>query len=308
MAADDIQSAIERACSRPYPLIAFDWDGTAVPHRKDPAQDVVSRVEKLAELGVINAIITGTNINNLSGIFFDLVRPDLRHTLLACMNRCSEVFSFDEAGNRIVLYARKSQPWEDEAMDAIAITVRDELKAKYGLESEIIFNRLNRRKIDIIPLPPWSEPPTERIGELLKDVNERLDACGIVGGIKAIMDRVDELAEQHGIDIRLTTDVKHVELGLTDKSDSVAYLVDQVARPRGIPNEDIVFLGDEFGPIDGFAGSDYKTTGVEGAAYLSVGKEPNGVPDGVLHLGGGVPRFLEFLDRQIQLHGGDPRR
>lgn len=296
--------AIEQAFSRPYSMITFDWDGTAVPNRKLPAGDVARRVEKLTELGVISAVITGTNYNNLRELFFELVRPEYRHKVYACMNRGSEVFGFDKAGERVTLEAREATPAENEAMDAIAITVRDELKEQHGLESEIIFNRLNRRKVDIIPLPEWADPPKAVIGELLKAVNARLDGCGIEGGIKAIMDRVDELAALHNVDIRLTTDVKHVELGLTDKSDSVRYLLDEVAAPAGIEHKDIVFLGDEFGPIDGFEGSDFKMSGVKDAAYLSVGKEPNGVPEGVLHLGGGVPRFLEFIDRQIELHGG----
>ncbi|MBI4560218.1 MAG: hypothetical protein HY706_21715, partial [Candidatus Hydrogenedentes bacterium] len=49
-------------------------------------------------------------------------------------------------------------------------------------------------------------------------------------------------------------------------------------------------------------GSDFKMTGFEGATCISVGKEPNGTPPGVIWLGGGPKRFLEFLDAQIRLH------
>ncbi len=287
---------------RSYRLIAYDWDGTAVPDRRHSAANVVERVEDLAGLGVINAVITGTNFNNINNQFFRRVQPALRAGLIACMNRGSEVFGFDAAGNTILKYRREATAYENEAMDEIAVTVRDELWKKYGLHAEIVFDRLNRRKIDIIPEPEWADPPKERIGELLDAVKSRLAQAGVEGGIKRIIDHVAELGSEYNIDLRLTTDVKHVELGLTDKSDSVAYLVENVAGEHGIARHDMVFLGDEFGPIDQFEGSDYKMTGVEGAAYVSVGKEPNGVPEGVVHIGGGVPRFLQFLGRQADLH------
>jgi len=295
-------SSIERACSRPYSLIVFDWDGTAVTSRKEPADAVVRRVEPLSELGVTCAVITGTNINNLDEPFFQRIKPALRHNILACMNRGSEVFGFDENGDRTVLYSRKARLHEDSEMDEISITVQKELRDQYGLQTEIVFNRLNRRKIDLIPEPEWADPPKARIGELLQAVNERLATAGVRGGISKIIDRVNTLASESGVHICLTTDVKHVELGLTDKSDSVKYLVEEFAQPQGIDVDEIVFLGDEFGPIDGFEGSDFKMFCVEGATYLSVGKEPNGVPPGVLHLGGGIPRFLEFLDQQVGFH------
>lgn len=293
----------ERVCSQTYRLIAFDWDGTAVVDRKAAADDVVARVEPLTERGVICAVITGTNIGHLEDTFFERVDPARRQNLLACMNRGSEVFGFGPSGERQVLSRREATPEEDQAMDDIAETVRDELQREHGLHAEIIFDRLNRRKIDLIPVPQWADPPKARIGELLEAVKERLSSAGIAGGIQQIVDRVQALAAERGVELRLTTDVKHVELGLTDKSDSVHYLLEQVAAPRRIRREEIVFLGDEFGPIDGFDGSDFKMHCAEGAAFISVGREPNGVPDGVVHLGGGVPRFLGFLDRQIALQG-----
>ncbi len=290
----------DRCRSRPFRLIAFDWDGTAVPDRKAPADDVVPRVETLGARGVVCAVITGTNIGNLEPTFFERLDPRRRYCLLACMNRGSEVFGYDDNGNRLLLYRREATAAENQAMDEIAITLRDELAQQFGLETNIVFDRLNRRKIDLIPVEEWADPPKARIGELLEAVNTRLERCQVEGGIQHIMDRVSEEAARRDLDIRLTTDVKHVELGLTDKSDSVAYLLEHVAARRGIQRSRICFLGDEFGPIAGFRGSDYMMYGVTGAAYYSVGREPNGVPEGVVHLGGGVPRFLEFLDAQIQ--------
>lgn len=292
------------ALDRPYRILAFDWDGTAVASRKHPTDDLRRRTERLAHLGVWLVAITGTNFDNLNRQYFEHLSPGAKAYHLACVNRGSEVFGFDEQGDPQVLYRRVATDEENRLMDEIAIRIRDELKREYGLETAIVFDRLNRRKLDLIPLPEWADPPKERIGELLVAVKARLAGAGVAGGIRQIMDRVAELAARHGIPLRLTTDVKHVEFGLTDKSDSVTYVAERLARPLGIRPEEILVLGDEFGPIDGFEGSDYKTFTLPGATYVSVGREPNGVPEGVLHIGGGVPAFLSILDDQIRLHEG----
>jgi hydroxymethylpyrimidine pyrophosphatase-like HAD family hydrolase len=289
------------ALSRPFALLAFDWDGTAVASRHHPAEDLLGRTAPLAELGVWLVVITGTHYENLDRQYFSKLPPEARARHVACVNRGSEVFGFDADGRLETLHRRVATDGENARMDEVAIRIRDEL-ADGGLKTEVIFDRVNRRKLDLIPLPEWSDPPKERIGELLEAVRARLAAAGLEGGIQAIMDRVEEIAGEAGLDLRLTTDVKHIEFGLTDKADSVAYVSGQLAPARDIRPEDILILGDEFGPIDGFEGSDYKTFVLAGATYVSVGREPNGTPEGVLHVGGGPEAFLGLLDRQLRLH------
>ncbi len=66
-----------------------------------------------------------------------------------------------------------------------------------------------------------------------------------------------------------------------------------------IKDGDILFLGDEFGQVGGFIGSDslmMRPESVKGGLFVSVGKEPNGVPEGVLHYRRGPKGFLEILD------------
>lgn len=273
-----------------------------MPSRKHPAHEVVERIVRLGRQGIWCAVITGTNFGNIDRQFFQYVSTQAKQRLLALMNRGSEVFGFDDEGQSALRRRREATPQENAVMDEVAVGIRDWLTADCGLHAEIIFDRLNRRKIDLIPLPEWADPPKARIGELLAAVKQRLDAAGVPGGIKGIMDRVAAMGAARGVDLRLTTDVKHVELGLTDKSDSVAYILDSVARPQGISKRDILFLGDEFGPIDEFEGSDLKMFCAPGATFVSVGKEPNGVPEGVFHYGRGVRGFLEVLDRQIRLN------
>lgn len=287
---------------RAFRILAFDWDGTAVPNRREPTDALRARTERLAARGVWCVVITGTHFGNIDRQYFQALSPAAKQRHLACTNRGAEVFGFARDGAPVVRERREATEAENRAMDAVALAIQAELRERYGLEADIVFDRMNRRKLDLIPLPQWADPPKARIGELLAAVKARLAACGVEGGIQAIMDRVAALAADHRAELRLTTDVKHVEFGLTDKADSTRYVVEGLARPLGIPHRDILVAGDEFGPIDGFEGSDFKTFTIAGASYVSVGKEPNGVPEGVAHLGGGAPRFLALLDGQIRLH------
>src|SRR5205823_2082310 len=81
----------------------------------------------------------------------------------------------------------------------------------------------------------------------------------------------------------------------------------ELLEPEGISWSEVLIAGDEFGPIAGFAGSDdLLRTGVMDAVVVSVGAEPNGVPPGVIHLGGGPATFRRILQQQIALRGSAP--
>ena len=94
--------------------------------------------------------------------------------------------------------------------------------------------------------------------------------------------------------------MKHVEIGLTDKSDSARFAASWLAD-RGITGQLIAIIGDEIGPVGGVAGSDslMMIDTLARAPVCSVGLEPEGVGDQVVHLGGGPARFRSFLDTQL---------
>ena len=48
-----------------------------------------------------------------------------------------------------------------------------------GLHFGIEYDRLNRRKIDLIPAPAWKDPPKRAIGELLSATEARLRGGGL---------------------------------------------------------------------------------------------------------------------------------
>ena len=149
------------------------------------------------------------------------------------------------------------------------------------MRAAIVSDRLNRRKIDLIPEPEWVDPPKARIDELLTAVESRLSAAG-VDGLTVVAALAEAAARDAGLgDPRVTSDVKHVEIGLTDKSDSAHWLFEQLAR-LGIGPHAVLLGGDEFGPIGGLSGSDslMLIPEAEPATAFSVGVEPGGLPGG----------------------------
>jgi len=282
-------------------MLVFDWDGTAVASRSGPVDHLIWRTEALLGRGVWLAAVTGTNFTNLDRQFFSVLHPKVKRNLLACVNRGSEVYGFDSDGRPVRLWVREATHAENRMMDEAVSMAQRVLKEQHGLATQVISNRMNRRKLDIMPFPEWEDPPKERIGELLRETQARLRAAGLEG-IQSVIDLVSRCSEEARLDGRVTSDVKHVELGLTDKSDSVDYLVEQVAKPRGIDMSEILFIGDEFGSFGGSLGSDSKmiTQKTEDASFISVGQEPEGVPSSVYHMGGGIESFVKILDSQMK--------
>lgn len=281
---------------RTYEAIVFDWDGTAVPDRSADASPVRERVEALAAAGVHVAVVSGTHVGNVDGQL--KARPSGPGRLYLCCNRGSEVFAVD-AGGPSLLWRRTATPEEDAALDRAAGAVVAAL-ADRGLRAEIVSARLNRRKIDLIPEPAWRDPPKARIADLLAAVRARLARVGI-GDLDEVVALALDAARAAGLaDARITSDVKHVEVGLTDKSDAMRWILADLWR-RGIGPGLVLVGGDEFGPLGGVPGSDAKLLVPEAAraTAVSVGVEPAGVPAGVVHLPGGPARFLALLDAQL---------
>jgi len=281
---------------RSYPFLAFDWDGTAVSSRERGAADrLLIPLAALIEAGAYFYVVTGTRHDWPARQLAGLDEP-AKEAVFLCCNRGSEVYVLGPGAPRLVLH-REAATAEKQAMDTVAGGLVEWLAA-CGVESGRIDDRLNRIKVDLIP--EWPDPPKHRIGELQQTVKERLRAAG---GLAAVFEEADRLVAETGLDLRVTSDVKHIEVGLTDKSHSMAWIVDHL-RERGGELDDLLVVGDEFGPVGGAEGSDAKTV-VRGATVVSVGEEPNGVPVGVVHLGGGPERFLGILEELVQLAGHD---
>jgi trehalose/maltose hydrolase-like predicted phosphorylase len=282
---------------RRFEAVVFDWDGTAVPDRAADAGELCKLIEKLTVLGLDLIVITGTHVGNVDGQLG--ARPAGPGRLDFCVNRGSEVYEANEDGLELV-EARTATPEENAALDAAAEATVAEL-ARRGVHAEIVSQRLNRRKIDLIPEPEWADPPKARIAELFLAVQERLRGAGL-SGLGEAVEVALAASEGAGLaDPRITSDAKHVEIGLTDKADSARWSFAELRR-RGIAPGLVLIAGDEFGQLGGLAGSDSFLLVPEGvgAAAVSVGAEPTGAPAEVVELGGGPDAFVRILADQLE--------
>jgi len=276
----------------------FDWDGTAVADRRADATQGRELFAALLDAGFDLAVITGTHVGNVDSQL--RLRPRGPGRMLLCVNRGSEIYELTPDGP-VARHRRLATPEEDRLLDEAAALLRARL-AGHGLESGLVADRLNRRKIDLIPLPEWADPPKADLPGLLAAVEERLAGAGLAGGLPAAVRLGLACAREVGLpDPRVTCDAKYVEIGLTDKTDAARAVHEWLDR-RGLRPEQVLLAGDELGPLGGCAGSDSLMLVPElaGAVCVSVGPEPQGVPDGVVHLPGGPDRFLGLLAEQLE--------
>jgi trehalose/maltose hydrolase-like predicted phosphorylase len=285
------------ALDRRFEAVVFDWDGTAVPDRAADASRLRELVEELSSARLDLAVVTGTHVGNVDGQLG--ARPAGPGRLYLGVNRGSETFLVDADGIHLV-DRREATPEENAALDAAAEATVAEL-ARRGLRAEIVSQRLNRRKIDLIPEPEWADPPKARIAELLAAVEARLAAAGLRGLDEAV-ELAEAAARMAGLrDPRVTSDAKHVEIGLTDKADAARWMFAELER-HGIQPGLVLVGGDEFGPLGGLPGSDSLLLVPEAAraTAISVGAEPTGTPPNVIHLAGGPQRFVAILEDQLE--------
>ena len=273
-ALDVMTVTIQKAIDRRFEAIVFDWDGTAVPdHAADPSE-VRSLVESLCAAGMDMVVVSGTHVGNVDGQL--RARPTGPGRLYMCLNQGSEAFVVDASGPR-PLEQRRALPEENEALDRAAAVAIERLEAR-GLHAEVVSRSPNRRRIDLVP-------PDERI-DGLSEVVEIARAAAFEAGLA---------------DPCVTSDAKHVEIGLTDRSDSARWAFGRLRR-SGIAASQVLIGGDEFGPLGGQQGSDSLMLVDEArkAVAVTVGREPEGVPPRVVSLGGGPPRFVELLEDQLE--------
>ncbi len=288
--------AVDPRLDRVFPVIVFDWDGTAVPDRHADAGRLGTAMNRLLRAGANLAIITGTRFGHIDGALAGYIRGPHATRLLVSTNRGSELYGYDASGEPMLLARRVASPDEERALDVAAERVAAAVREAAGLDVVVVRDRLNRRKIDLFT--SWSDPPKARLGELVAAVEARLCTGGWRGGVAEVVRRAQMEAAAAGLpDARVSSDGKHVEIGLTDKTDAIEGVLGWLGRPDAL-----MIVGDEVGTVGGVEGSDarLRTPHTEAAVFVSVGPEPAGVPEGVIHLGGGPERFVELLEAQAE--------
>jgi hypothetical protein len=208
------------------------------------------------------------------------------------------VFECSQGGPRL-LERRVAPTAEESQLDRAAALTVERLR-EHRLETAIVAQRLNRRKIDIIPVAQWADPPKSKIAQLVAAVQDRLREAGIPS-IADVVSVARAAAAEVGLgDARITSDAKHVEIGLTDKADAARWAFGDLWA-HGIAPGEVLIAGDEFGLLGGVPGSDslMLVAEAQGSVAVTVGAEPFGPPDGVLPLAGGPDSILGVLEDQL---------
>ena len=225
MTEDD--GAAASPLERTFAAVVFDWDGTAVPDRRADAGRVRRLVEELCGHAVEVAVVSGTHLDNVDGQL--AARPEgpdgstCASTEVRGVRSATDGRGWSHGGRR---RPRRTPPSTPQPR-------RSSPLARRGVHTVLVSQRLNRRKIDLIPEPEWADPPKARIGELLTAVLERLARAGLRGLDEAVELALGAALDAGLPDARVTSDAKHVEIGLTDKSDSARWTFDELRSPVG---------------------------------------------------------------------------
>ena len=140
-------------------------------------------------------------------------------------------------------------------------------------------------------------------------VEQRLHTAGIAT-LAEVIEIATAAAQDIGLpDARVTSDAKHVEIGLTDKSDSARWAFDHLWQ-RGIGAGLVLIVGDEFGPLGGVSGSDSMmlVPRAASATVASVGVEPGGLPATVNAVAGGPAGFRRICGTSCSVVRAKPSR
>lgn len=286
-----------------YKGIFFDWDGTAVLSRKAPVEEIVKAMGPLLDQKVNLVIVSGTTMENIAGGKLDsyFTKEQLEHLYLG-LGRGAFNYRY-ENGQEIVFSDMLPDRKLLSDIHWICFDIHMELLEKYGMNTDIVFSRPNYCKIDLMVENQRGDNLFMQGNELdlLKDC---LKKHGVEGGLQGLLDISEAAGARYGITVKPTCDAKYLEVGISSKSDNVDRILEYLEEKEGISPQECSFWGDEYvGIEEGIYGSDsfMKTEKTAAGEFFDVSQIPGKRPEGVVQLGGGVERFLEFLKEQAQI-------
>lgn len=287
-----------------YRAIFFDWDGTAVTGRNSPSALLLERMDALLQQGVYLMIISGTTYKNICrGELHTCLSPRALSHLYLGLGRGAYNFGFTPRGEFRHLTDPDIGHKAVLGIHDVSYQIHRHLYETYGYQTDIVFDRPNYCKIDIMNSVNRSES-LYLSGNEIEDANRTLRGIGFSGGLKGLISLAEEIGTANGVPIKATCDAKYLEVGTTTKADNVNTLLHKVLAPAGIESGSCAFWGDEYLALDdGIWGSDAAmiTSQSKEGDFFDVGSIPGPRPEKVIHLGGGIHTFLSFLaDQQLR--------
>lgn len=282
-----------------YKAIFFDWDGTAVISRTAPVDEVVAPMKSLLGKGIKLAIISGTTMENIAkGKLHKYFSIQERQNLFLGLGRGAFNYGFDVKGEPFLLNIVMPSKEELIKIHDICYSIHKQLLQEYSFESDIVFSRPNYCKIDLMANNSRGDALFLQEGEKEK-LLAALEDHGFHEGLKGLIHLAERTGKGQGMKVLATTDAKYLEVGTSSKSDNVDSLYQHFYENYGITPEDCAFWGDEYIGFDtGIYGSDsfMITEKTCKGDFFDVSDTEGERPEEVEKIGGGVKRFIKFLE------------
>ena len=284
--------------ARRFEAAVFDWDGTAVPDRRADA----ARVRRLVEALCASGFHVGDRQRD--------ARRQRRRPARGTAGRARSALPLPEPGIR-------GLRGRDRTARARPSAGRDRRGGRGAHErrprqrSRNSASEGSRAEIVSRPAEPAEDRPHPgaRVGRPAEGEDRRAAGRGRRAPARAGLDGLAEVAalaeaaaREAGLpDPRVTSDVKHVEIGLTDKSDSARWMFAR-ARRSGVGPHAVLVGGDEFGSIARAARKRllHAGRGSSAATSFSVGVEPGGRLRASSRSAAGLMRFVRLLEDQLE--------
>lgn len=281
-----------------YKAIFFDWDGTAVESRKAPADDAIKRMKPLLQSGTYMIIISGTTYEKIAdGHLQEFFTEDELDRLYLGLGRGALNYGFQN-GKPILIHHNVPEKETLLNIHRAGYRLHEILLREYDMNTDIVYSRPNYCKVDLMSEHDRGDRLFLQQSEI-EQVNTLLKEAGMQQGLRDVLDLVENIGKEEHINLKATTDAKYVEIGTTTKSDNVDFFIKELIGPAGIDAKECCFWGDEFCYLaDGIPGSDaYMITDLtKQSDFFDVSESTTGMPERVTHVGGGVSRFLKFLE------------
>lgn len=279
-----------------YQAIFFDWDGTAVEARRADATRVLAAMKRLLLGGVKLVIVSGTTYGNLcGGGLAELLPPAALQNLYLGLARGNYDYGYTKEGQLFPLVDATPNRQQALALHDAAYAVHRTLLLQNGLCTDIVFSRPNYCKIDLMVENARSEANLFLQEDEVERIHALLRRHSIEQGLPGLLALAEQIGAEAGLALKATTDAKYLELGYTTKSDNVERLLSTLKLDAAR----CCFWGDEFGALSpGIWGSDSQmiTPASQAGDFFSVSRLDLPLPQGVQALGGGVERFVRFLE------------
>lgn len=283
------QRSLPDELDRDFGVVCFTWPGAAADEAVRRA--LRSAVERLTALGVDVAVVGRAGVREVDAALG--ARPGAEGRLFLLLTRGAELYVVGPRGPRL-LERRLLSGAERERLATAAARTAEWLRSR-GLE--VVVREGPEARVSL----QFGTAARGGVADPPHDVRALLAAAGFTSVSRALQAVRRKLASGGFAGIRVYAEAGALELGVTDRADSLRAVARLLVAERGRTPSDVLVVGHAFAPVDGVDGPDRKllVPELDGATFVSVEADARGAPSRVLRLGGGWAALLAVLEDQV---------